>query len=159
MIDKSLFHNSPKFSIIAEFTRISWSAPFEKYTNKTLPTIEGNPSQIRQLFQSFLSNAIKFHEVGKPPKIEIKSRLNKQSGWVISNKDQGIGVNEKYKDRIFRPFERLHGRNEYEGTGMGLAICQKIAENHGGTIFVESQPGQGTCFSVVFPQNGSPLKL
>jgi signal transduction histidine kinase len=125
----------------------------------SLPTIEGNPSQIRQLFQSFLSNAIKFHEVGKPPKIEIKSRLNKQSGWEISIKDQGIGFNEKYKDRIFRPFERLHGRNEYEGTGMGLAICQKIAENHGGTISVESQPGQGTCFSVVFPQNGSPLKL
>ena len=125
----------------------------------SLPTIEGNPSQIRQLFQSFLSNAIKFHEVGKPPKIEIKSRLNKQSGWEISIKDQGIGFNEKYKDRIFRPFERLHGRNEYEGTGMGLAICQKIAENHGGAISVKSQPGKGTCFSVIFPQKSPSLKL
>ena len=92
-------------------------------------------------------------------KIEINSRLSKQGGWEISFKDQGIGFDENYRNRIFRPFERLHGRNEYEGTGMGLAICQKIAENHGGTIFVESQPGQGTCFSVVFPQNGSPLKL
>jgi signal transduction histidine kinase len=125
----------------------------------SLPTIEGNPSQIRQLFQNFLSNAIKFHEVGKPPKIEIKSRLNKQSGWEISIKDQGIGFNEKYKDRIFRPFERLHGRNEYEGTGMGLAICQKIAENHGGAISVKSQPGKGTCFSVIFPQKSPSLKL
>ena len=125
----------------------------------SLPTIEGNRSKIKQLFQNLLSNAIKFHEEDKHPKIEIISRLSKQGGWEISFKDQGIGFDEKYKNRFFRPFERLHGRYEYEGTGMGLAPCQKIVENHGGAIFVGSQPGQGTCFSVIFPQNSSPLKL
>ena len=121
-----------------------------------LPSINGNLTQVRQLFQNLLSNAIKFHEEGKPPEVEIHSDLNKQGGWEISIKDQGIGFDEKYKDRIFRPFERLHGRNEYEGTGMGLAICRKIMENHGGTLLVDSQPGQGACFTVTFPPNDSP---
>jgi len=121
-----------------------------------LPNINGNLTQVRQLFQNLLSNAIKFHEEDKPPKVEIRSDLNEQGGWEISIKDQGIGFDEKYKDRIFRPFERLHGRNEYEGTGMGLAICLKIVENHGGTLLVDSQPGQGACFTVTFPPNDSP---
>ncbi|MBT6596438.1 MAG: hypothetical protein HOB34_10100, partial [Nitrospina sp.] len=121
-----------------------------------LPSINGNLTQVRQLFQNLLSNAVKFHEEGKPPEVEIHSDLNEQGGWEISIKDQGIGFDEKYKDRIFRPFERLHGRNEYEGTGMGLAICRKIMENHGGTLLVDSQLGQGACFTVTFPPNDSP---
>ncbi len=125
----------------------------------TLPTIEGNPFQIRQLFHNLLSNAIKYHDEDKPPNIEINSFLNKQGGWEIFFKDQGIGFDEKYKNRIFRPFERLHGRDKFEGTGMGLAICKKIAENHDGTISVTSQPGQGTCFSVTFPPQQLSLKF
>jgi signal transduction histidine kinase len=119
----------------------------------TLPIINGNPFQIRQLFHNLLSNAIKYHEEDKPPNIEINSFSNKQGGSVIFVKDQGIGFDEKHKDRVFRPFERLHGRNKFEGTGMGLAICKKIAENHDGSISVASHPGQGTCFSVTFPPN------
>jgi two-component system, LuxR family, sensor kinase FixL len=105
------------------------------------------------LFHNLLSNAIKYHEEDKPPNIEINSFSNKQGGSVIFVKDQGIGFDEKHKDRVFRPFERLHGRNKFEGTGMGLAICKKIAENHDGSISVASHPGQGTCFSVTFPPN------
>lgn len=123
-----------------------------------LPTIHGNATQLRQLFQNLLSNAIKFHNVDKPPKIEITSRLNEQDNWEISIKDQGIGLDEKYKDRIFRPFERLHGRDEFEGTGMGLAICQKITTNLGGTISVKSQPKKGSCFTIIFPQQNSTPK-
>lgn len=121
----------------------------------SLPTLDSSPSQIRQLFQNLMSNAIKFHAEDKPPKIEIHSHLNDQGDWEISVQDQGIGFDEKYRERIFRPFERLHGRSEYEGTGMGLAICRKIVEGHGGTILVESQVGKGTCFKVIFPQNHS----
>jgi signal transduction histidine kinase len=121
----------------------------------SLPTINGNPSQLRQLFRNLLSNGVKFHEEGKLPKIEIDSCLNEQGNWEISFKDNGIGFDEKYKERIFRPFERLHGRNEYEGTGMGLAICQKIVTNHGGNIQVTSQPGEGACFTVIFPASNA----
>ncbi len=121
----------------------------------SLPTIEGCSFQIRQLFHNLLSNAVKYHEAEKPPRIEVSSCLHKHGGWEISVKDQGIGFDEIHKDRIFRPFERLHGRDKYEGTGMGLAICQKIAENHGGTISVASQPKQGSCFSIIFPANHS----
>jgi signal transduction histidine kinase len=121
----------------------------------SLPTITSSPSQMRQLFQNLLSNAIKYHEEGDPPNIEIDSCQDMQGGWKISFKDQGIGFDEKYKERIFRPFERLHGRGEYEGTGMGLAICKKIATNHGGTIQANSQPKQGSCFSVTFPSNNT----
>jgi signal transduction histidine kinase len=116
-----------------------------------LPTIEGNLAQLRLLFQNLLSNAIKFHDPDKLQEIKIYSRSCGQNNWEVSVKDRGIGFDEKYTDRIFRPFERLHGKNEYKGTGMGLAICQKIAENHGGTIQAQSQPGQGACFTVVLP--------
>jgi signal transduction histidine kinase len=116
-----------------------------------LPTIEGNPIQLEQLFKNLLSNAIKFYDEGTPPKIEVTSHPCKSGGWEISIKDKGIGFNEKYTERIFRPFERLNGKSAYEGTGMGLAICQKIVENHGGTIQVQSQPGKGSCFTVILP--------
>lgn len=117
----------------------------------SLPTIEGNLDQMRLLFQNLLSNAIKFHAQDTPPKIEIYSRACEQVSWAISIKDQGIGFDEKYTDRIFRPFERLHGKSAYEGTGMGLALCQKIVEGHGGTIQAHGKPGQGACFTVVLP--------
>lgn len=116
-----------------------------------LPTIEGDLDQIRLLFQNLLSNAIKFHDPDKSQEIKIYSHPCGNNNWEVSVKDQGIGFDEKYKDRIFRPFERLHGKSAYKGTGMGLAICQKIAENHGGFIKAQSQPGQGACFTVVLP--------
>lgn len=117
----------------------------------SLPTIEGNASQMRQLFQNLISNAIKFQKKEVPLRIEIQGELIDNKLWRIFVKDQGIGFDKKNLDRIFRPFERLHGINKYEGTGMGLAICKNIVEAHGGTITAESQLGHGACFIVTLP--------
>ena len=116
-----------------------------------LPKIEANPSQMRQLFQNLISNSIKFQKKGTPLRIEIQGKLIGNELWEIFVRDQGIGFDEKNLARIFRPFERLHGVNEYEGTGMGLAICRNIVENHRGTITAESQLGHGACFIFTLP--------
>ena len=129
-----------------------------------LPVTKGNPIQLRQLFQNLLSNALKFTRPNTTPKVSIRARPvtsqhvpesvpNRQKNtWIaIDVADNGIGFDEKYGEQIFQLFERLHGRNEYTGTGIGLAVCRKVAENHGGTITVRSQPGQGTTFTVYLP--------
>ncbi len=122
-----------------------------------LPTINADPTQMHQLFQNLLSNALKFQNGNQVPKIAIhaeKSILPEQSGsgdqitWQLSITDNGIGFDEKYLDRIFLPFQRLHGRNEYEGTGMGLAICRKIVERHRGRFTARSAPGKGSTFII-----------
>jgi signal transduction histidine kinase len=126
-----------------------------------LPTLDADPGQMRRLCQNLLSNALKFHKDGEPPAIRIDSqRLQSAAGsmdspdrWQIFIADNGIGFDEKYLDRIFNPFQRLHGRGEFEGTGMGLAICRKIVERHGGTITARSTPGEGTTFITTLPAN------
>ena len=120
-----------------------------------LPTIEADPSQMRQLFQNLIANALKFHAEGKPI-VKICSQLaehpSSEGTWYhLFVEDNGIGFNEKHLDRIFAPFQRLHGRDEYEGTGMGLAICQKIVERHGGSITARSEPGKGATFIITLP--------
>lgn len=124
----------------------------------TLPTIEADPLQMRQLLQNLISNALKFHQPGVPPVVKIEGQRLQAPGTLgrdrrcqITVSDNGIGFDEKYLDRIFTVFQRLHGRSEYEGTGVGLAICRKITERHGGTITARSQPGQGTTFIVTLP--------
>jgi len=117
----------------------------------SLPKIEANASQMRQLFQNLISNAIKFQKKEMPLRIEIQGKRIDNKLWQIFVRDQGIGFDEKHLERIFRPFERLHGINEYEGTGMGLAICKNIVEGHGGTITAESQLGHGACFMFTLP--------
>src|SRR6478672_2943635 len=128
-----------------------------------LPTLNADPIQMRQLLQNLLSNALKFHREHEPPVIKIYSRHlsgqeQQRSGIIptteayqIFIEDNGIGFEEKYLDRIFNVFQRLHNRSEYEGTGMGLAICRKIVENHGGSITAKSTLGQGTTFVVTLP--------
>ena len=132
-----------------------------------LPTIDADPLQMRQLLQNLLSNSLKFHRAEISPLIQIQGKLLKPSEvpaalqssdrpftstiCQIEVTDNGIGFDEKYLDRIFTVFQRLHGRNEYEGTGVGLAICRKIAERHGGLITAKSQPGEGTTFIIVLP--------
>ena len=118
-----------------------------------LPTIEADSLQMRQLLQNLIGNALKFHRKTEPPLIKIYSQIltNKQLSeeyCQITVEDNGIGFNEKYLDRIFNVFQRLHGRTEYEGTGMGLAICRKIVERHQGTITAKSEPGKGASFIV-----------
>ena len=117
-----------------------------------LPVIYGDETQIRQLFQNLISNALKFHLPEKPVKIEIQSRELEQGRVEISVKDNGIGMEEKYLNRIFRPFERLHTQAEFEGSGIGLAICQKIVAHHEGGIEAKSRPGEGSVFYVILPK-------
>lgn len=130
----------------------------------SLPVIQGEPSQFRQLFQNLISNAIKFRVAGKRPEVNITaeevdaSSLEEIEGlaqspvyYKLKVQDNGIGFDEKYLDRIFNIFQRLHGRSEYKGTGIGLAICRKIIENHGGYISAESIPGEGATFIIILP--------
>lgn len=131
-----------------------------------LPTVEADPLQMRQLLQNLIANGLKFHRPGVPPRVRVEGRRrtiqeNGQPREVteIVVSDNGIGFDEKYLDRIFQPFQRLHGRTEYPGTGMGLAICRKIVERHNGTIHVRSQPGQGTTFTVQIPMITRPKEV
>ncbi len=133
-----------------------------------LPTIDADPMQMRQLFQNLISNALKFQRDGVAPEIRIQSTFLDTEGQdpkleangepshcnrqvQIAVIDNGIGFDEKYLDRIFNVFQRLHGRGTYEGTGVGLAICRKIVERHGGAISAKSIPGEGSNFIVTIP--------
>lgn len=123
-----------------------------------LPTIKGDPVQMRQLFQNLIGNALKFHKEGVPPVVTVSSLAGKDNGGKIKHhslvvKDNGIGFDEKYLDRIFSVFQRLHNKDSYEGTGIGLAVCRKIVERHGGTISATSKSGKGSTFRVTIPAN------
>ncbi|QDT52128.1 Phytochrome-like protein cph1 [Caulifigura coniformis] len=120
-----------------------------------LPSIEADPTQLRQLLQNLISNALKFHRPGVKPIVRVTSERIESPGRPpqvrLTVADNGIGFEEQYLDRIFEVFQRLHGRNEYEGTGIGLAICRKIVERHGGTISARSTPGEGSTFIATLP--------
>ncbi len=114
-----------------------------------LPPVRGDLIQLTQVFQNLISNAIKFHGPA-PPQIEITVR--QQNGeWLFAVKDNGLGIDQKNFERIFVLFQRLHTRQEYPGTGIGLAVCKKIIERHGGRVWLESKPGQGTTFFFTLP--------
>jgi PAS domain S-box-containing protein len=117
-----------------------------------LPTLEADPMQMRQLILNLLGNGVKFQRPNVPPLVKIYSLYSDDSGTVrFAVEDNGIGFDPQYTKRIFQPFERLHGKNRYEGTGMGLAICQKIVERHHGEIIAKSVPDQGSTFIVTLP--------
>ena len=117
-----------------------------------LPMLEASPIQMRQLLQNLLSNALKFRKDDVPPAISLHATVDPDSNQCeLRVEDNGIGFEEKYVDRIFNVFQRLHGRGKYEGTGIGLAICRRIAERHGGHIQARSAPGQGSTFIVTLP--------
>ncbi len=123
-----------------------------------LGTIEADPLQMRQMFQNLIGNALKFHRPDVPPKVKVDQSVQDPANPFIRLQiaDNGIGFEPKYLDRIFIPFQRLHGRSEYEGTGIGLAICRKIVERHGGQITANSRPGEGTVFTVTLPKQQTP---
>ena len=128
----------------------------------SLPTIEAEPTQMRQLLQNILGNALKFHRNDQAPGVKLysQSQGSQQDCVIYSSgeqlcqivvEDNGIGFDEKYLDRIFTVFQRLHGRTEYAGSGVGLAVCRRIAERHGGSITAKSIPGQGATFFITLP--------
>jgi light-regulated signal transduction histidine kinase (bacteriophytochrome) len=114
-------------------------------THDLLPEVMADEAQLVQLFQNLVGNAIKYQGPGVPH-IHISAVLNGTPRWKFSVKDDGLGIDSQFFERIFGLFQRLHKRDEFEGTGMGLAICKKIVERHGGTISVESTPGLGSTF-------------
>jgi signal transduction histidine kinase len=119
-----------------------------------LPEVDAEPTQMRQLFQNLIGNALKFQKPGVPPVVRVAGRLLDGDGGPrveLEVADNGIGFDEKYAEKIFHLFQRLHGRDEYEGTGMGLAIVRKIVEQHGGAVAAKSRPGEGATFVVTLP--------
>jgi hypothetical protein len=119
-------------------------------THDSLPTVTADSSQLGQLFQNLIGNAIKFRG-NERPRIHVSANRN-DNGWIFSVRDNGIGIAPEYTERIFIIFQRLHGRQQYPGTGIGLAICKKIVERHGGRIWVESRPKRVLLFISLFPR-------
>jgi light-regulated signal transduction histidine kinase (bacteriophytochrome) len=121
-----------------------------RVTHDPLPDVFADGTQLVQLFQNLIANAIKFHG-DKAPRIRVSVDGNEKE-WVFSVQDNGIGIDPQYTERIFIIFQRLHGQNQYPGTGIGLAMCKKIVQQHGGRIWVESQPDQGATFFFSLPK-------
>jgi light-regulated signal transduction histidine kinase (bacteriophytochrome) len=110
-------------------------------------TVRGDPGQLARMFQNLIGNALKYRAADRPPRVQV--RAERQGNMIaVSVTDNGIGIEPQYFDRIFRIFQRLHGASKYQGTGIGLAIVKRVADNHGGTVTVTSVPGQGSTFTV-----------
>jgi PAS domain S-box-containing protein len=122
-------------------------------TYDPLPSVVADGAQLVQLFQNIVGNAIKYRRA-EFPRVHISAKRNGNNEWIFSMRDNGLGIDPKYFDKIFVMFQRLHGREEFAGTGIGLTLCKKIAERHGGRIWVESEPGCGSTFYVALPERG-----
>jgi PAS domain S-box-containing protein len=121
-------------------------------THERLPSVVGDRGQMAQLFQNLIGNSMKFHGA-EPPRVHISAAETGQE-WTTSVSDNGIGIAPAYSDRVFQIFQRLHSREQYPGTGIGLAVCKKIVERHGGRIWFDSVPGAGTTFRFTIPSRG-----
>ncbi|SEH13105.1 His Kinase A (phospho-acceptor) domain-containing protein [Natronorubrum sediminis] len=123
-------------------------------TSDSLPRIEGDPDQLRQLFQNLLSNAIEYSG-DEQPEVAVEAERS-GTEWQISVTDDGIGIDPDDQERIFEVFQRLHSHDEYAGTGIGLALCKRIVKRHGGRIWVDSEPGEGSTFTFTLPAVDAP---
>jgi PAS domain S-box-containing protein len=124
-------------------------------THDALPVVTGDVGQLTQLLQNLIGNAIKFRRAGEAPQVHV-GVAQRDGEWLFSIRDNGIGIEMQFADRIFQIFQRLHTRAEYPGTGIGLAVCKKIVERHGGRIWIESAPGQGSTFHFTLPAEATP---
>lgn len=115
-----------------------------------LPSVWGDATQLRQVVQNLLSNAVKFHSPEQPPDITIKAEDVTETHWTLVVSDKGIGFDERYTEKLFHPFQRLHQKEGYAGTGIGMAIVKKILDRHQATIIANSKPGEGTTFRIGF---------
>ena len=118
-------------------------------TRGALPAVIGDPVQLTQLFQNLVGNALKFRGA-EPPRVHVSAERS-AADWVFAVRDNGIGIDPAYAERIFVIFQRLHGRTDYPGTGIGLAICKKIVERHGGRIWLDVASGPGSTFRFTLP--------
>lgn len=124
-----------------------------RVTHDNLPIVRGDPIQLGQLFQNLIANGIKFHRLDEAPQVHVSAVLD-HCVWAFSVSDNGIGIEPQYLERVFVLFQRLHSRADYAGTGIGLTLCKKIVERHGGQIRVDSAPGHGTIFGFTWPVIG-----
>ncbi len=120
----------------------------------SLPSLHADPVQMQQMIYNLLHNAIKYRSPGNAPEIRVTAVKNETGFWLIGIHDNGIGIDPIQQEKIFKPFERLHGQKQYAGVGMGLSICRKIVERHGGTLRVESDIGKGSSFFIHLPESG-----
>lgn len=118
---------------------------------EALPSIPADAARMRQVFSNLISNALKFARPGVPPRVTIRAQPAGDELWAVRVEDNGIGFDQRYAERIFGLFQRLHGRAEYPGSGIGLAICRRVVEHHGGTIEAEGRPGAGAAFTMLLP--------
>lgn len=159
-IDKEEIDLTQKLGRILDDLELNIQEKNAKITLIDLPVVCGYRRQLQQLFQNLLTNSMKYSKQHVPPEIIIRGRKVKGAGeglgtdveyYQIEVQDNGIGFDQAYADKIFQMFTRLHGKTEYKGTGIGLAIVKKVVDNHQGFITVESEPGKGTTFRVYFP--------
>ena len=137
---------------MTENLRVAINESGAEVTCEPLPCLMGDESQLIQLIQNLISNAIKYHGPETPV---VRISAEKQDDmWVFSVRDNGIGIEPQYFEKIFLMFQRLNNQRDISGSGVGLAICRKIAERHGGEIWLESEPGKGSIFYFSIPENG-----
>ena len=129
-----------------------WAMTFSS-SLKAMPTLPVNAAQMTNLFQNLIANALKFNG-DAPPEVQVGAR-QENDRWVVWVRDNGIGIAPQYFQRIFQVFQRLHTRKTHPGSGIGLTICKKVVEQHGGRIWVESRPGQGSTFYFTLPKPGA----
>lgn len=135
--------------------RVAISEAGAAVSHDPLPAVLGDPRQLGQLLPNLIGNALKFRG-SRPPLVHLSAELGAEGWWVVSVRDNGIGIAPQHHEKVFQIFQRLHSRREYPGTGIGLALCKKVVERAGGRIWVESEPGQGSVFKFTLPPAAEP---